>query len=349
MKGFLKVVVRVLASVACVVVVGAGIIFGLRAYNNHRYAGTASLTAGDVRDIGQYPTDIDGVSVSYVDHGAFQGFHLMPDEKRYNGVVVCYGGSDGSPFFEVARQYAERGYETLSCYMFGMRNQPEELTRVPLEQFADVLDYIDANIENRAPVTLIGASKGAEYVLNLASVYDAIDNAILIAPVAYSFSGLTKGGTSRASSWTWEGEEVPYVDINKAAFPVVLKSMLLPMLCGAPMTFRDVYGAALEADENRDEKLIAARDVKGSILILVGEDDQMMDTTEMAELIRGQHADTEIHAYENAGHMFSGDGVATEYDMRMRLGGTFEGNRAAMVESGKVMEDFLQSHHGRVE
>jgi hypothetical protein len=75
----------------------------------------------------------------------------------------------------------------------------------------------------------------------------------------------------------------------------------------------------------------------------------MMDTTEMAELIRGQHADTEIHAYENAGHMFSGDGVATEYDMRMRLGGTFEGNRAAMVESGKVMEDFLQSHHGRVE
>lgn len=349
MKGFLKVVVRVLAVIACVVVVGAGIIFGVRAYNNHRYAGAVSLTGADVRDVSQYPTDIDGASVSYVDHGAFQGFHFVPDEKRYNGVVVCYGGSDGSPFFEVARTYAEQGYETLSCYMFGMKNQPEELTRVPLEQFADVFDYIDANIENRTPITLIGASKGAEYVLNLASKYDAVDNAILIAPVAYSFSGLTNGGTSRASSWTWEGEEVPYIDINKAAFPVILKSMLLPMLCGAPMTFRDVYGAALEADENRDEKLIAAQDVDGSIMILVGEDDQMMDTTEMAELIRQLHADTEVHTYENAGHMFSGDGVATENGMRMRLGGTLAGNEAAMVESGRVMEDFLQSHHDMVE
>jgi dienelactone hydrolase len=80
---------------------------------------------------------------------------------------------------------------------------------------------------------------------------------------------------------------------------------------------------------------------------LVGEDDGMMDTLSMAELIKSKSANTVIYSYENAGHMFSGDGIASEFGMRMRLGGTIEGNEKARAESGKKVEEFLKEHHGR--
>ena len=346
MKNVLKAILKVLLVIICIIVIGAVAIFGIRMYNDHKYGGAESLTE-DVTDISQYPTELDGIKVEYVDHGAFQGFHLVPENKQHNGIIVCYGGSDGSPFFEVARGYAEKGYETLSVYMFGMKNQPKELTKVPLEQFADVLDYINNNTEDNYPITILGASKGAEYVLYLATKYEEINNVILFAPVAYCFSGLNSDAVSSASSWTWEGEEVSYVDIQKASFGAIFQNMLLPMMTGSPIIFRNIYAAALDADENKDEKLIPVQNIKGDILIIVGEDDQMMDTLSMAELIKSHNDNASIYSYENAGHMFSGDGVASEFGMRIRLGGTVEGNDHAMAESSKVVDEFLQQHHDK--
>lgn len=77
-----------------VFVLGFAVLFGIRAYNDHIYGSADSLTEADVTDLSRYPTDIDGIGVKYVDHGAFQGFHLKPDNKLYNGVVVFYGGAD---------------------------------------------------------------------------------------------------------------------------------------------------------------------------------------------------------------------------------------------------------------
>lgn len=106
-------------------------------------------------------------------------------------------------------------------------------------------------------------------------------------------------------------------------------------------------GFHLKADDNRDEKLIPAQNIKGDILVIYGEDDGMMDTEKMADLIRSQNDNVEICGYENAGHMFSGDGIMTEFGMRMRLGGTIEGNEKAMAECTKEMDDFLQAHHSK--
>ncbi|MCR5330998.1 MAG: hypothetical protein K6E62_07405 [Lachnospiraceae bacterium] len=347
MKKAAKGILRILLVILFVILIGAGIIFCLRMYHDRKYGNAVSLTDADVTDISQYPTELEGIDVEYVDHGAFQGFHLRPDNKLYRGVVVFYGGSDGSPFFEVAQSYAEKGYETLSVFLFGMKNQPKELTGVPLEQFADVLDYIDSSIEDHDPITVMGVSKGAEYVLNIAAKYDEISNVILMAPVAYTFSGLNSSAVSSASSWTWEGEEIPYIDIQKAPFSSVCKDMLLPMMTGAPLNFRDLYDAALNADMDRDLKLIPAGHIKGDILVIYGEDDGMMDTKKMADLIREQNANTKICGYENAGHMFSGDGIMTEFGMRMNLGGTVEGNEKAMLACTKEMDDFLGTHHSR--
>ena len=341
----MKKALKVLLVILGVFALGFAVLFGIRAYNDHIYGNADSLTDADVTDLSRYPTDIKGIDVKIVDHGAFQGFHLKPDNKLYNGVVVFYGGSDGSPFFEVAQIYAEKGYETLSVFMFGMKNQPETLTRVPIEQFGDVLDYINNNIEDNDIITIMGVSKGAEYVLNIASRYEEVSNVIVMAPVAYSFSGLNSSNVTSSSSWTWEGEEVPYVDIQKSSFSALFKDMIFPMMIGAPLKFRDLYDAALEADPDRDAKLIPAENIKGDILVIYGEEDGMMDTAKMAELIKSRHSNTKVCGYKDAGHMFSGNGIMTEFGMRMNLGGTVEGNDKAMIECTKEIEEFLASHH----
>lgn len=347
MKKVVKVILKVLLAIVCIIVMGAGIILGLRVYNDKKFGRVESLTDVDVTDISIYPKELDGIEVKYVDNGTFQGFHLKPDNKLYKGVVVFYGGSDGSPFFEVAQLYAEKGYETLSVFLFGMKNQQASLTRVPLEQFDDVLDYISRNIDDNSPITVMGVSKGAEYVLNIAARYDEISSVIVMAPVAYTFSGLSSDTVSSASSWTWKGDEVPYIDIQKADFSELFKDMLFPMMIGSPIDFRGIYDAALMADDDRDAKLIPAQNVKGDILVIYGEDDGMMDTKRMAELIQSQHKNTKICGYENAGHMFSGNGLMTEFGMRMNLGGTVEGNEAAMKECTKEIDEFLSSHHSK--
>lgn len=49
--------------------------------------------------------------------------------------------------------------------MFGQNNQTKTLARIPLEQFEDVLSYINYENIDHDTIALIGVSKGAEYVL----------------------------------------------------------------------------------------------------------------------------------------------------------------------------------------
>ena len=340
MKKKLKIAVLIIIGAVLVLI---GTVFFLNLYNDKKYGKMEPSASVDVTDLSQYPKELDGVAVECVDAGAFQGFHLVPDEKKYSGVIICYGGSEGSPAFDIAEKYAEEGYETLAVFMFGMKNQPETLSQIPLEQFEDVLNYVNDNIEDDEPVTIWAASKGSEYALYLSTKYDEISNLILVAPSAYSFSGFDFN--SPGASWTWGGNEVPCVDIFKTPLSVTFTKMIIPMIVGAPVSYKDIYDAALEADSQRAEKIIPVQDTDANILLIVGKDDQMWDSYEMAETIKGLNSNVTIQAYEDAGHVFRGNGVSNQSDMRIRLGGTEEGNKKAAEESEKAIDEFLGQYH----
>lgn len=339
----MKTIKKVLLVILCFILIAGGIVFGLNLRNDRKYGKADSTESADVTDLSQYPTDISGVDVKVVDSGAFQGFHLTPKKKLYKGVIVCYGGSEGSPAFDEAEKYAKEGYETLAVFMFGMKNQPESLVRVPLEQFEDVLAYIDQNIKDSNPLTIWAASKGSEYSLNLAAKYNEISNLILVAPSAYSFSGLDF--QNPGASWTYQGKDVPSVDIMKTPITVTFKSMVFPMIAGAPVSFKDIYDAALNADPKKDDKLIPVQDVSADILLIAGEDDQMWGSYEMAKIIKSQTNNAVLFSYRDAGHVFQGNGVSNQPGMRMRLGGTEEGNQKAAKDSQIEIEKFLKEHH----
>lgn len=329
-----------------IIVIIIVLVFILRLYNDNKY-GNKGLTTYEyyknVTDINLYPKNVEGVDIKYVDEGAFQGFHMIPHNKIYKGVVVCYGGSEGGPNFEEAERLAKDGYETLAVFMFGMKNQPKTLARIPLEQFEDVLKYINKTIENKNPITVLGTSKGAEYALNLASKYEEISNLILIAPSAYTFAGLDSN--DYGSSWTYKNKELPFVDIMKSSYSALIKNILIPTLVKSPIQYKETYASAVKQDLENYTKLIPVENIKANILMIVGEDDKMWGSYEMANIIKKQNEKAILASYRNAGHVFAGEDVLNTPDMRIKTGGNLESNEKASIESNKTIEDFLLQHH----
>ena len=324
------------------------LVFILRLYNKHKHENDNTLTASyynNATDISLYPLNIEGVNVKYVDEGSYQGFHLIPEKKIYEGVVICYGGSEGSPNFYEAQRLAKEGYETLAVFMFGMKNQQKTLVKIPLEQFEDVLKYVKNNIDNKGIITVLAASKGAEYALNLATKYGEILNLILLAPAAYTFAGLDFN--NYGSSWTWKNKEIPFIDIRKSSFSVLAKNILLPQLVKAPIQYKAVYDSAVKQDVDNSKKLIPVKNVKANILMIVGEDDQMWGSYEMAKTIKQENENAILCVYKNAGHIFRGEGVLNTAMARIRTGGTLDANQKAALEREKEINNFLKQQHSK--
>ncbi|KGF29700.1 acyl-CoA thioesterase [Peptoniphilus lacrimalis DNF00528] len=338
---------KVFFRIFLVVIVIIALVFILRIYNDKKYKDINTLNFPeyykDVTNISLYPTDIDGVDVTYVDEGKMQGFRFVPKEKSHKGLVICYGGSEGSPNFENAEILAKEGYETFALFMFGMKNQEQTLRKIPLEQFEDVINYINKNIKDNKPISVLGASKGAEYALNLASKYPEIDNLILIAPSAYNFAGLDFN--DYGSSWTYKGKELPYIDIKKSSFSSFLKNILVPAIIKSPISFKDTYNSAIEKDSSSQEKLIPVKNVKANILMIAGEDDLMWDSLAMAKKIKDQNPNAKIYPYKGAGHIFAGNGVLNLGKIIIATGGTTESNEKARSESRKTIDAFLKENH----
>ncbi|WP_311562033.1 alpha/beta fold hydrolase [Peptoniphilus duerdenii] len=338
---------KIFFRIFSIVIILVVLVFILRIYNDHKYKDNNAFKFPeyykDVTNISLYPTDIDGVDVTYVDEGRMQGFRFVPKEKLHKGLVICFGGSDGGPNFETAKRLAEEGYETFALFMFGMKNQEQTLRKIPLEQFEDVISYINKNIKDNKPISVVAASKGAEYALNLASKYPEIDNLILMAPSSYNFAGLDF--KDYGSSWTYKGKELPYIDIKKSSFNSFLKNIIVPSIIKSPISFKETYNSAIEKDSTSQEKLIPAKDVKANIFLIVGEDDMMWDSLAMANKIKEQNPKANIYSYKGAGHIFAGNGILDLGKTRVATGGTAEGNEKAKSESRKTIDDFLKENH----
>lgn len=338
---------KIFFRIFSIVIILLALVFILRIYNDHKYKDSNNLKLPkyykDVNDISLYPIDTDGVDITYVDEGRMQGFRFVPKEKLHKGLVICFGGSDGSPNFDNAKRLAEEGYETFALFMYGMRNQEQTLKRIPLEQFEGVINYINKNVKDNKPISILAASKGSEYALNLASKYHEIDNLVLIAPSSYNFAGLDF--KDYGSSWTYKGKELSYIDIKKSSLKSFLKNIIVPAIIKSPISYKETYNSAIEKDSSSQEKLIPVKDVKANILMIVGEDDLMWDSLAMANKIKEENPKAKIYSYKGAGHIFAGNGIINIKNMRIATGGTAEDNKKAKIQSIKAIDAFLIENH----
>lgn len=328
---------RVLLTLVTIGVALVLVVLGIRLVNGLRYPDPPEL-AGNPQDAASYPTSVADAAVERIEGDYLNGFHFTPDTRRYDGLVVVWGGSDGSPDFRRGARLAGEGYEVLSLFFFGQPNQRPVLADVPLEFFDEVLTWRAAHAPT-GPLTVIGTSKGAELALTLQAHYPEIDNVIVHTPTTHTWQGLDF--TVEKPSWTWQGEPVPYVSFRHSD-PASVGQMFGAMLLNLPARLNEQYATALANDPGRDAAAIPLK-LSGHLIAFAGEDDAMWPAADAArhwgDAAPGR---TEAHVYPDAGHLFGPfDGWAGGFDM----GGTRAGNEAAQAASDEVMDAALAAWH----
>lgn len=206
--------------------------------------------------------------------------HLYLSDSARQGLVVGFGGGSGGNDWERNYLKGKRdsiralGYAVLAIGYFNSETSPNSLDQISLNAIADtILSIARHNPQiDTSQIILMGASKGGELVLNLASRYPYFKGVIALSTSHVSFPALTL--SANTSSWTYYDEPVKYV-------PAPFKT-IWPALKG------DLHGAFSMMLENQEAIALAQIEVEkinGPILIISPDQDEQWPSLWMSEQI----------------------------------------------------------------
>ena len=226
--------------------------------------------------------------------GVIYIFTYVPSLPKENGVVetllylgnsenqpliVTFGGGEGGIDWHRNHMQGKRdtliqkGYAILAIGYFNADGTPRNLDRISLNAISDtIMNIAKKNKIDESKIALIGSSKGGELILNLASRYNQYKAVIALSTSNVSFPAIT--WSSNTSSWSYNGNEVPYV-------PAPLK-IILPALRGDLYT---AHSMMLEDEQAVKNAEIQVENIKGPILILSGKNDDQWPATSMSNKI----------------------------------------------------------------
>lgn len=257
----------------------------------------------------------------------------IPDSKYYpstgvekNVAIMLIGGSEGGlPNYYNIERFTKLGYPCFIIGYFGTKNTPDRLEMIPLEYLEVAIKTFKSKPEVRdKKIVVYGGSKGGELALLLASRYKQIEGVIAAVPSSVVFQGI---GGRRISSWSYNGESIPFVPYAPFDFSKIVNSQYV-----------ELYKLSLEQTEAVKKASIQVENINGPILLLSGKEDTMWPSSQMCEIIIKRLDENKFPhwykhiAYENAGHSLN------EQHM---MGGNEEGNKQARIDSEQRILDFL--------
>jgi uncharacterized protein len=221
--------------------------------------------------------------------------HLYLSDSASQPLIVAFGGGSGGNDWE--RNYLKdkrdsllvHGFAVLAVGYFKTNNSPSSLDRISLNAIADTI----LSIARRTPqidtarIILMGASKGGELVLNLASRYACFKGVIALSSSHVSFPAITV--SANTSSWMFNDQEVIYVPAPFKTIWPALKGDLL----GA-------FSIMLENTEAVAQAEIEVEKINGPILIISADQDEQWPAAKMSqELVERLARKNFAHHYEH--------------------------------------------------
>lgn len=345
MKKRLKVIVKVIIYLLLFAILFTGFVIVTRKNNQAKidkemidfksHPKLAEVTSLSPENLGRIKKKFIGESI--------RGMHHIPDEILHKGVVIIFGGSEGSINEHMAEYLTSAGYEVVAVYYFGQKDQPQSGETIGIELYEEIYSYIIENCQNTDTITILGASKGAQLALLISTYYDSVDNLILIAPSAY-ISPSNKLGTN--PSWAYYEEEKEYLN-GSSLKPVIMS--LFNIILNKPEDQLVYMNALFNKSTNLEEARIKAEESNARMLLFYGGDDRMLHAKSASYIIK-EHAKNEvtIHGYENAGHSFGSPSVITHDEnlfLNILNGGDIDSNIEADLQSKKVILETLEKWH----
>ncbi|NMB55971.1 MAG: acyl-CoA thioesterase [Leptolinea sp.] len=267
--------------------------------------------------------------------------------------ILFIGGSGSGLDVDapISAALASHGFNVLSVSFIGEYNLPPQLSRVPLEYFEKVIDWIKQNpITRGKDIWLLGMSKGAEVALILASRHSEITRVALWAPHAYCFQGIA---FKNESSWTDKGIDVPYIRIKNRW---VFRHTLDCFVKNRPFGYTPVYQKSLEAADNKEEARIRVENSKADFLFFTSKDCGMWNTYDgsvdiMDTLRKNEYPHNyALIVYDEAGEPYYVPYVIPASETSVKIfprlvfstGGTLQGNAHAREDAWEKTIEFFK-------
>lgn len=267
-------------------------------------------------------------TISEISTGTVQGYHLVPHEKNKKGIVLTFGGSEGSSMLYKGIELAEEGFEVFSLYYFGRVGLASSLDLVELSFIEEVFDYINYLKIDASVLTILAASRGTELALLIAKHYQLNANLVLYSPSAYVFIG-----DNNHSAWQLNGAPFSFIHFSEETIQQRKKDVSLPLITS--------FEEELKNETDILEKKIDVSRLTGNILLFVGEMDTIWPSFSMAKKIKEDAYSAQscqLYSFKEAGHVFSNH----SFD-----GGTYDGNDYASYRSQQLLRDYLTVWHAK--
>lgn len=291
----------------------------------------------------------DGFKPKQISENGFQAnYYAQNTTANKTAIILLGGGSWGNYWGE---QFAQKGFVGLSLPYTRNEGLPKLPEEIPLEYFEQAIKWLGEQPEvNPEKILVMGASKNSELALTIASVFpELISGVIAYAPSSVSWSNTTLPYNSNTlkPSWTYKGEDISYVPMEKISGNNSDKINTL-----------EYWKTGLEKQEHVRNAAIKVERISGPILLFSGKDDKVWPAALMADMIEKRIKDHDFkHAfyniqYENAGHLISrnpdsdsdtsertGKLTIQDKEYEFAFGGTMEGdNKAKKLAKIKVFE-----------
>lgn len=275
------------------------------------------------------------ISTDVRDGGLVATYYRPETERRLPGIVVL-GGSEGGieGAQKLAQPLAEEGYATLAVAFFGTAGLPQNLQDVPLGYFDRAIDWLRAQPGiDRRRIAILGASKGGEAVLLVASRRNDLAAVVAGVPSDVAWQGINRQDRTPRSSWTDASGPVAYVPFDRS----------VPFT-----TIYDLYQRSRGPYGDEGAAIIPVERISAPLLLIAGENDNLWPSADMTrrmarrlDAAHFRHRFTHVE-FPNAGHGIIGRPLPPNRAEELNeLGGTTQGNATARAESWRMILEFL--------
>ncbi|MGH2478551.1 MAG: acyl-CoA thioesterase/bile acid-CoA:amino acid N-acyltransferase family protein [Ktedonobacteraceae bacterium] len=271
------------------------------------------------------------------EQGLYGTLMLPPGEGPHPGMLVLGGSGGGIEAAAFAAQlFASHGYAALALAYFHYEGLPMKLHSIPLEYFETAIQWMQAHKSiQKDHIGVYGRSRGGELALLLGATFSSLKTVVALVPGAIVFQGMsgTEGtgivsqgmsetrGPESHSSWSFHGQDLPYVPIRFTAESGQAMRQAMQEHTAFALSPSILHSLEHADAETIAQATIPVEKIQGPVLLVSGQDDQMWPSSLLSDMVIKRLVQHQFsHAYKHLAYPDAGHQITFPYQPAINAG-----------------------------